>query len=51
MRACNLGGIDPQNSEAWRFGVGNSSHLLSGTPSAVKKLRIKSSKLSKTFTA
>ena len=38
MRACSL---EPQNREAWRFGVGNSDHLLpmypmSGTPAAVK---------------
>ena len=25
---CGLGGIDPLDREAWRFGVGRTSHLL-----------------------
>ena len=40
LTCSHLGGINLQNKEAWRFGVGNSSHLLpnpmSGTPTAVK---------------
>ena len=36
MKVCSLGGIDPQNREAWRSGVRRSSRLLptpvTGTP-------------------
>ena len=41
MKVCSLGGIDPQNREAWRSGVRRSSRLLptpvTGTPAAVEK--------------
>ena len=39
MRACSL---DPQNTEAWKFGVGNSCHM-QGHQQQLNELNIKSS--------